>query len=228
MNLTQLPLTTLAGACQGESAKFQRGEPSEDGYCFELFRRAICERDDSAWEAVLAQYRGMVLAWVRRRSPAAAAREGDDYWVNRAFERFWAAIGPQRFGQFDSVAALVKYLQMCVFSVLADEARARESVPVEALTTANFPRGRNPEAQDAEATAMSELTARELWETIKQELAHELEQRVIYLSFSLGLKPQEIHRRHPDHFPAVADVYRIKRNVLERLRRSPEIRRFLQ
>ena len=34
------------------------------------------------------------------------------------------------------------------------------------------------------------------------------------------MKPSEISSQHRRHFPTVDDVYRIKRNVLERLRRN--------
>ena len=50
---------------------------------------------------------------------------------------------------------------------------------------------------------------------------------VAYLSFARDLKPSEIFGRHPRLYESVADVYRIKRNVIERLRRSPEVRAFL-
>jgi hypothetical protein len=68
-------------------------------------------------------------------------------------------------------------------------------VPVEALTTADFPRGRDREAQDAEATAMSDLTARELWETIEQEFGQDEQTDGFHHSFGLapsagGLEPR--------------------------------------
>jgi hypothetical protein len=37
------------------------------------------------------------------------------------------------------------------------------------------------------------------------------------------MKPVEIYEKHPDLFDGVAEVYRIKRNVLERLRRSERL-----
>ena len=43
-----------------------------------------------------------------------------------------------------------------------------------------------------------------------------------------GAKPSEIFATHPELFDDVADVYRIKRNLLERLRRSARIRTFLR
>jgi hypothetical protein len=50
---------------------------------------------------------------------------------------------------------------------------------------------------------------------------------VAYLSFTRELKPSEIFGRHPRLYASVADVYRIKRNLIERLRRSPDVRAFL-
>ena len=55
-------------------------------------------------------------------------------------------------------------------------------------------------------------------------LDDEAERLVVYLSFVLDLKPAAIHGRHPGRFGSMADVYRVKRNALDRLRRSPEIR----
>lgn len=234
MELTRISVAQLAGGCRGETARHQPGERAVEGYCFELFRRAICQRDHAAWAAVVSQYRGMVLAWVRRRAQAFSLREEDDYWVNRTFERFWIAVGPERFGQFGSQAALMKYLQMCAYSVLADERRARPAVPDEPLP--EEPKkggdGRLAGAADltgnAEVAAMGHVAAGELWVAITRECATEAERLTMYLSMALDLKAQEIRDRHPEHFPSTEDVYRIKRNVLERLRRSPEIRKFLE
>ena len=53
------------------------------------------------------------------------------------------------------------------------------------------------------------------------------ERRVVYCSFALDMKPGEIQARQPELFATVADVYRLKRNALDRLRRSPEIAGFL-
>src|SRR5207253_1350564 len=84
-----LPLVDLVRRC-GEAGGAQ------DEYRHELFRRAICELDEHAWQAVVDHFRGLVLANVKRH-PWTAGRNEDEYWVNRVFERFWRAIGPDRF-----------------------------------------------------------------------------------------------------------------------------------
>jgi hypothetical protein len=71
------------------------------------------------------------------------------------------------------------------------------------------------------------LAGEQWWETVLRELHGESEQVVAFLSFARDLKPSEIFERHPRLYESVDDVYRIKRNLIERLRRSPEVRAFL-
>jgi hypothetical protein len=224
MTFRELPLRELAARCREETLRFLRGEPREDAYCYEVFERAIALRDDDAWEAIMTQYRGIVLAYVGQHSAPAMLREPDDYWVNRAFQRFWTAVGPERFGQFADLAGLLKYLKLCVHSEVMDEMRARKTASVTSLDELGETA---PAPNNSERSALGKLAGEQLWETILRELQDEGEQVVAYLSFARDLKPAEIFQRHPRLYESVADVYRIKRNVIERLRRSADVRAFL-
>jgi DNA-directed RNA polymerase specialized sigma24 family protein len=220
----RMAVAKLAGACHEETGKFLRREPARDDFGFELFRRAICERDQSAWEALFAEYRGMVRAWVRRHPAAAAAGEDDEYWVNRAFERFFTAVGPERFGAFPSLAALLRYLKLCAHSVLLDEARAQGGAYVDSLSQHGDEAG---EAPDVAGYALGQLAGEDLWAAVQGELQGEEDRLVARLCLVLGLKPREVYRRHPECYADVAEVYRVKRNLLDRLRRSPAILAFI-
>jgi DNA-directed RNA polymerase specialized sigma24 family protein len=221
INAQRMPVAELAIACRTETSRYRGGESCSDGYCFELIRRAVCNRDDAAWEAVMAQYRGLVLSWVRQHPASTAVVEDDDYWVTRTFERFWMAVGPERFSRFSELGAVAQYLKMCVHSVLLDEVRARRAAPTEPLGDEEDEMGHGP---DVGELVVDRLNERDLWRTIQRVLPDEPSRLAIYLSFALDLKPNEIHRRCPQHYSGVADVYRVKRNALERLRRSSEIR----
>lgn len=224
MSLEGTSVAELARHCREETGKFVRGEPRDDSYCFELFARAIERREPPAWEAIVAQYRGMVIAAIKQHSAAALVGENDDFWVNRTFQRFWIALGRDRFGHFNGLPALLKYLKMCAHSVLMDEVRARRGAQLSSLE--DLPPGAG-QAVDAEDEAIGALSGVELWQVVKQVLPEESEWLVAYLSLARDLKPAEIQQRHQDRFATVADVYRIKRNVLDRLRRSAEIRAFI-
>lgn len=224
MSIRELPIVELARRCREETLRFLRGEDRDDSFCFEIFARAVVNKNDDAWQAIMAQYRGIVLAYVGQHTAAAMLRESDDYWVNRAFQRFWSAVGPDRFERFLDLAALLKYLKLCVHSVLMDEVRARRAASATPLD--EVPET-TPDRTDTEHAVVGQLAHEQLWDTISRELQDEAEQQVIYLSFVRDMKPADIAERYPRLFATVADVYRIKRNVIERLRRSPEIRAFL-
>ena len=114
MKLQNVPLSTLVSACQEDTRQFFRREAVRADSCFELFRRAISERSQPAWDAIYAQYRGIVLSWVHLHPAFPATREDAEYWVNRAFERLWSALPPERFGSFAELTGLLRYLKMCV------------------------------------------------------------------------------------------------------------------
>jgi hypothetical protein len=194
----------------------------------DLFRRAICACDGAAWESLMTQYHALVLSWIRQGANAVADAEDDDYWVTRTFTRFWAAIGPERFDQFAGIPSLLQYLKLCARSVLLDEARARQASRWETLDGC-VARGEDvaDTASDAATLVIDRLAGHALWDAVLCALQDDDERRVAYCSFVLGLTPREIFARHPGRYPNVADVYRVKRKALERLRRSREIRAFL-
>src|SRR5207249_8057842 len=105
-----------------------------------------------------------------------------------------------------------------------DEMRARRAAPVNSLD--ELPET-VPSSTNAERSVVGKLAGEQLWATIAAELQDEAEEVVAYLSFARELKPSEIFDRHPRLYASVADVYRIKRNLIERLRRNPQVRAFL-
>lgn len=222
MWLADASINELARRCAEETVRFVRGEPRDDTYCFELFARAVVQRDDGAWAAIVAQYRGIVLAYVGQHAAAATLHEPEDFWINRAFSRFWTAVGADRFAQFPDLPALLKYLKLCVHSVLMDELRARRN----AWTSLDEMPESTPSRESDEHDVLGRLASEQLWATILREMQDETERIVARLSFARGLKPAEIYEQEPGRYVDVADVYRIKRNIVERLRRSPEIRAF--
>jgi hypothetical protein len=219
-----MSLPDLIRACREETDRFMARQPSCPWYGYELLRRAVCERDHVAWEAVVGHFHGLVLTWVRQHPLATRSQEDADYWVNRAFERFWLAVRPERFEQFPDLASLLKYLKACAHSLLADEARLRRVTAIGSLDEAAEGQ---LEAPDAAAQVAVLLAGQELWDIVLEEVVDRAERLVLYLSFVQDLKPRQVQERHPEAYPTVADVYRIKRNVLDRLRRNPRLRRLV-
>src|SRR3989440_8326801 len=226
-SLQLLSINELARSCSEETNKFLRQSVSNDRYCLELFRRAIVKRDDDAWACIYQQYAPLVLTWVTQHQSAAPilGQDGSAPLVNAAFAKFSQALTPAKMENFDSLAALLKYLKMCVHSVVADEVRARQSRQYEE-TLENIEH--EPAADDPADDVVSTIAAQGLWQVIQEELNGEDERMLIYLAYVQGMKPGEISNQHRRLFPTVDDVYRIKRNVLERLRRNRRLQTMLR
>ena len=215
----RLSINDLARNCAEETNKFLRQSTSNDRYCLELFRRAIVRRNDDAWASIYQQYAPLVLTWVNQHQSAAAmlGQDGGAPLVNAVFAKFAQALTPAKMGNFDSLAAVLKYLKMCVHSVIADEVRARQARQYEETLEAIE---QEPASDDPAEDVVASISIQGLWQVIQEELNGEDERLLIYLAYVQGMKPAEICSHHRQYFPAVEDVYRIKRNVLERLRRN--------
>jgi hypothetical protein len=207
-----------------ESNHTGRGNAAEDAAGLELFRRAIADGDEAAWRDVVDMYRGLLLAQAGHHVVRGLVLEDDGFCVDRAFQRFWGASRAGRIRRFDDLGAILKYLKMCLGSVMLDEARTRRR---QAWTSFDDLAHEAHVSTDPSGEIMGRLARGELWAAVGRELADPKEHLVARLSFVAGLSPREIRARHPDQFEDVFEVYRIKRNMIDRLRRSRAIRQFI-
>ena len=224
--LERQALATIAHRCADETERFFRRLSHDPRFCFELFRRALVVRVDGAWELIYQQYLPLVSSWVERHSAFAASGEEVQYFVNRAFEKMWQAVTPRKFGRFPELKSLLRYLQMCVHSVVLDQVRVAErsivGVQVESRAAENRVKGPTIEDQ-----ALGQVRRQEFWDQINARLRDEKERLVVYGSFVLALKPRELYAQFRETFCDVNQVYRVKENVLARLRRDAELCEFL-
>ena len=224
LDLMQLSLPALVRRCATESDHFYHNRSYDARFAHELFRRALVEHDEIAWEHVYSHYSPLVESWVRRSGAFVGSGESSEFFVGAAFTKFWRAVSPERFATFATLAALLAYLQLCTSSVVIDSVRAQswaEMVADDSLPADQAPRG------SVDDEAIDRVSSAEFWRYIGAQLHCDAERAVVLGSFVLGMKPSEICDQRPDLFADVGDVYNIKRNVLSRLSRNPELRRRL-
>ena len=168
-----------------------------------------------------------------RRHPAFRyAHEEEGYFVNRALEKLWQAIPAARFGQFPDLRQLLGYLQLCVHSVISDTLRAQDQAELESDL---LPEGEDdpPErelaarpakhAPSVEEHVEARARAEGAWQLVAGRLADPQEAAVAYAAFVLDLKPAEMLEAYPGRFQNIKEIYRIKENILERLRRDRDL-----
>jgi DNA-directed RNA polymerase specialized sigma24 family protein len=196
---------------------YQQELSGSEGY--DLFRRAILERDDDAWAAIYAHYRPLLLGWARHCAARAIADEQSEDIADRALARAWAALSPNRFAQFPNLAALLAYLRTCVTAAVIDAARAQATRERTAQQLKYDP------VMTPEQVVLAATSQDELWRLVVGLVTTEHERVVLVESFVLDLPPRTILERHPDLFADVTAVYAAKRNLLNRLHRSRELQR---
>lgn len=213
-------VATLAEPRAGEINTRSLKEAQRNQENLELFQRAITQHTDEDWSLLVERFQGLVLAWVRNHSRRELAYQyhTPEYYASLAFERFWQATTRNPALTFTSLESALSYLKASLNGAILDTLRsyARPEVPL-------------PEPgylYPAELTSEDHTSEHELWDAIKNLIPTPREQRAAYLLFHCGLKPREVVQFCSDEFPAVSEVHRLRRNIVERLLRQADIIRW--
>lgn len=193
----------------------------------EALYHALRQRDPTSWESAWHCWQGRVAAWVRRHPQFRYTGEETAYFVNRAFERLWRAVDAEKLERFANPAQLVQYLKLCVHSVILDELRGPG--PEQQVAASSMEEmGELPSSEpDAAEAALHKVRREELWAAVAVHIRSDEDRVLVEAGLVRGLPPRVIAGRYPALFSNVQDVYRIKRNLLERLGRDQRLREFL-
>jgi hypothetical protein len=218
-----LSVTELAERCRAEAERFQRTGQSNEIYCFELFRRALVDQEEVAWQAVHDQYYLLVTKWVHNYSRFAQTGEEAAFFVNGAFFRMWKRFaGSGRPDTFEGVGKCLEYLKLCACVTIEDFMRRKKK---DALATAVTLK--HQDKQDAAVHQQVEvsLIRNELRQLLAEIVQDNREQLIAQESWVYDLAPRQIQARHPETFATVTEVSRIKRNIIKRLKRHPKLKK---
>src|SRR5262249_16477587 len=140
-----------------------------------------------------------------------------------AFSRFWQALTPERFAAFPSLPALLAYLKSCTAAVVIDSARADRMS--ESITKQEADLSYELPQLTPEQGILTDEQRSEVWQIINQVVISDAERIVIASTYFEDKSPREILRDHTELFASINEVYIVKRRILARLRRHPELRR---
>ncbi len=210
--LGEMSLKSLREYCIREMGKFRRKEPCDDAYCLEIFRRAVAQKDNEAWMLLQQLFSDNIRGWlgVHSHRTLALRYECEQTYIDDAFRRFWQAVSDQSLA-FTTLGSALSYLRLCLHCAIMDTLRMHARRNVERIPDHGHPD--EPQVEDR-------YYENELWEAIKVLLPGEKEQRVAYLHFHCNLKPREIIRYCPGEFKGEEEIYRLKRNIMERILRN--------
>ena len=214
---SDLSISDLSRIC-GRHMSHAAADVHAAGHCYELFRRAVVERDDTAWQAVVSIYRRLVLYWL--------GPHADEDTLQEVFLRFWQSQRHRNSPfttRFPNIGAVMGYLKQCAITVRIEAKRAQE-------------REQRLRERVCQATVLETIVVIEedeylrddrpdIREAVLSRVQGEKERVVFEETYRRGLTPREIQARRPDLFPTREAVYRVKENLLKRLRRDEELRK---
>jgi len=211
--LSTMSAQVLAQHCIKEIGNYRKGEPSDEQFALELFRRATVQGSQDAWLWLQQCFGEIVLGWIRchPRREAAYRYDSEENYVARAFERFWQATTLNQKLEFSSLGAALQYLRASLNAAIVDTLRVY-SRPRET----QLPEPGSP----GEPLVEEAVDSNELWELLLGMFPNQQEQRLMYLLYHCGLKPREIMYHCPQEFGDVQHIYRLRRSMMERLLRN--------
>lgn len=208
-----MSLIELHNRCRWEMEKFSRREPSAEEYCLEIFRRALTLRDELAWEMLVQRFSPTIVAWLRRhpyREEAARSHIQEKDYADLTIARLWVAARNQPL-EFHSLAGALRFLHKTLNAAVIDTIREIKSKELPIQETAFVEPAAPEEGEDIER-----------WEAIKSMLPDEREKRLAQLLFYCNLTPREVVHYCPQEFSDIREVYKLKRSILDRLRRNKD------
>jgi len=213
-----IPITAMSTSELFKHCQNHLSGNAHEPFCLELFRRAIGERCNVAWYCIYTHYYALVRYWVGLRSVSDADTQDD--LVQEAFVAFWNYYTTEKLAQATGLASVLAYLKSCAFTAVAQWQRRQKLNAVPLLDEIwNTPTTDTPEFAIELGAIRETLLAR-----LDIHCVDARERLVLLYIFLEELKPAALVERYPQEFPEVQEVYRIKRNLLGRLQRDPELR----
>ena len=225
--LQHMGVADLAHRCAQETDLYFNHQNYDSAYCFELFRRAIRNNDERALEVLIVQYQPLVARWVERwmsnHPDFSLLNEETQDFVAQAFERFWISFTSAKLEKAQSLAGVLRYLQMCVNGAITDAWRKLRRIQIEQES-----REEEQELSEPDPTPEDLLQTDEFWQLIRKKAKDPKEYKVVYASFYLDLSPREILGEYQGEFSGIKEIYQHKANFLERLGRDGEFKEYFR
>jgi hypothetical protein len=190
------------------------GDESFEMSSLELLRRAIAHGDQEAWAVFQQCLEETVLTWLHEHPNREVVCRGlgEKHLVAQAFERFrQAAVRTQM--AFETLARVLVYLRASLQGAILDTLRTRSRPGAVSRLVPD---------QVGEPGVEVPIDSNEFWEALQTPLPSAREQRLVYLLYHCGLRPKEILHCCPQEWSDVQEIYRLRRNIVERLLRHAD------
>lgn len=185
---------------------------------YELFRRALVERDEEAWETLYHAYECLLASWISKQISVPVETYDallSDVWMKLLLYIRTA----EKFAQFANLGAVLAYLKCCTMTACVDYIRAQARMQSTTLSL---------ETVDMSAHSVFAVEQDLLYDVRYQDLLHDVEpllrteqERIMVQVLLIEQeKPSTLLKWYPDLFDSVESIYWSRRKLVERLQRS--------
>ena len=213
--MRQEELNELARRCQQENDTYRRTGSSDPSYCLKLFRMALEENREDAWEKIIECYTPGLRNKLYTHPWASLLREYQDDIIMMAFERFLEQ-NKKKTLQVTSPGAMLNYLYRCLYTAILLCKRDKDKERLIAGTLNDFADIPGPDSTDGSLDA---LEAKEIWMSVKSCTNDANEERVMYLWLVQDSTAPEIVRSLPGNNLTREKVHQIVEKVIRRYRK---------
>jgi hypothetical protein len=202
----------LTRSCEEETRRFRRQLDYDPHACFELFRLALAEGNNTAFASIYRVYLPLVYYWVNSHPYFPNINTPAEDCVSDAMQRLYFGLRDANFIQkAESLEGVLGYLKKCVHSTIMTVQRRQEKQG----TLAEL----SPDAwQNIEGDSYQieqQVLAQDIWARVIVLLPDPNEQLLARLCFVLQLKPSEIVNEYASLWSTTEDV-RIARQRIKR------------
>jgi DNA-directed RNA polymerase specialized sigma24 family protein len=212
----------LSQYCQEQNERYKAEDDiSDDRYCYELIRRAIFRIDDAD-----IYFFEIYRPWVSNKIAVRCQREPELVadLTQEALLRFFKYVTPDTWNRFTGLPQLLAYLGKCGETSLLNHWRKvanRQKVEDAFTETEQLPASAHSE-RPTEGKVSEEHFTRLIWRCVQRNCKDLNDLFLAKQLWVYGMKPRELSRRHADRFPELTDIYKRKRNLLDRIKRDTD------
>jgi hypothetical protein len=215
-----IPIDHLVQRCIEETQKFSNQQSNDPQYCFELMRQALADAHPEALKHIYQIYEDLTLHWVYTHSQFEQTGENADYFAQEALNKFYFAVRGEKFSKFESLARVLSYMKMCVYTTIAQYIRDHQPAFYTSLDA----------VKDIEYTENFEakIVSSELWQHIGNLLPDEKDRQLMYWTFVQGYRPAELVVKQPDMWRNEREISVALQRIKRILRRDPAMQNWAE
>lgn len=219
MDPESVPTSALAQRCKEETDKFKRNQPNNPEYCFQLFWRALAERSDEALSHVYRIYFSSLYKSIRYKFPTIKDEDIEHFFLI-GLSKFVRELRSDKIDNFSTLAAIISYLNTCVYNVIKEYLRKKRvsTVPLDPTVRSN-----------PTATSLDRgIRLHEIWARICQLIPDEKDQFLARRLFIEHLKPSQILEFYPNSFRDTEEIRIARQRIVRTLSRDSGLRDLLE